>query len=115
MIKNCSIGSIDISVVDNKVVKMKEKDAFKYSLKCSEKVWTLPTKTSVKLSRNGEATFVSEGHILANSCNISFNDCMKDMNVEYIPQPCLNQQFKCKKQKSHHQLKPLLILFLMHL
>ena len=40
---------------------------------------------------------------------------MKDMNVEYIPQPCLNQQFKSKKQKSHHQLKPLLILFLMHL
>ena len=57
---NCSIGSIDINVTDNEVVKMKEKDAFKYSLKCSEKVRTLPTKISVKLSRKCEATFVSD-------------------------------------------------------
>ena len=38
---------------------MEEKDVFKYSLKRSEKV-TLPTKTSVKLSRKGEASFVSD-------------------------------------------------------
>ena len=30
----------------------------------------------------------------------------KDMNFEYIPKPCLNQQFKYKKQKSHLQLEP---------
>ena len=38
---------------------MEEKDVFKYSLKRSEKV-TLPTKTSVKLSRKSEASFVSD-------------------------------------------------------
>ena len=26
---------------------------------------------------------------------------LKEMNFEYIPQRCLNQQFKWKKQKNH--------------
>ena len=33
------------------------------------------------------------------------------MNCEYIPQCCLNQQFKYKKEKSHFQLEWWLILF----
>ena len=39
---------------------MEGKDIFKYSLKCSEKVKTLSTKTSVKLSSKGEAIFASD-------------------------------------------------------
>ena len=35
---------------------MEEKDVFKYNLKRSEKVETLPTKTSFKLRSKGEAT-----------------------------------------------------------
>ena len=59
---------------------MERKDVCNYSLKRSEKVKTLPTKTSVKLSSKGEATFVSDllfhGLVfLANSCNINFDNC----------------------------------------
>ena len=59
---------------------MERKDVFKYSLKRSEKVKTLPMKASVKLSGKGEATIASELLIqrvvvLANGCNISFDDC----------------------------------------
>ena len=43
-----------------KLKKMEGKYVFKYSLKRSKKVETLPTKTSVKLSSIGEATFVSD-------------------------------------------------------
>ena len=39
---------------------MEGKDVFKYSLKRSEKVETLPTKGSVKLSSKNEASFVSD-------------------------------------------------------
>ena len=39
---------------------MEGKDVFKYSLKRSEKVETLPTKASVKLSSKNEASFVSD-------------------------------------------------------
>ena len=56
---NRSIGSTATSVVANEVEKMEGKDVFKYSLKRSEKAKTLPTKTSIKLSSKGEATFVS--------------------------------------------------------
>ena len=39
---------------------MERKDVFKCNLKNSEKFGTLPTKTSVKLSNNGEAIIVSD-------------------------------------------------------
>ena len=57
---NSSVGSIPTSVIVNEVEKMEGKDVFKYNLKCSENFKTLPTKTSVKLSSKGEATFVSD-------------------------------------------------------
>ena len=58
----------------------KNNDRKRY-LKCSEKVKTLPTRTSVKLSSKGEATFISDLLFqrlvfLPNSCN---------MDCEYIP------------------------------
>ena len=56
---NSSIGSISASVIADEVEKMERKDVCKYSLKRSEKVKTLPTKTSVRLSSKSEATFVS--------------------------------------------------------
>ena len=56
---NSSIGSISASVIADEVEKMERKELCKYSLKRSEKVKTLPTKTSVKLSSKSEATFVS--------------------------------------------------------
>ena len=77
---NSSIGSIATSVIANEVEKMERKDVCKDSLQRSEKVKTLPTKTSVKLSSKSEATFFSELLFqrlvfLANGCNISFDDC----------------------------------------
>ena len=83
---------------------MERKDVCNYSLKRSEKVKTLPTKTSVKVSSKGKATFVSgllfQGLVfLANGYNITLT-IVKDMNCEYIPQRRLNQQFKSRKQKS---------------
>ena len=80
---------------------MAEKDIFKYSLKSSEKVKTLPTKTSVKLSSKGEVTFVSDllFQLFWKTILILALKIVKDMNREYIPQRCLNQQFKWKKQK----------------
>ena len=70
---------IATSIIGNEVEKMARKGIFKYSLKRSEKVKTLPTRTSVKLSSKGEA-FVSDllfqrFAVLANDCNISFDDC----------------------------------------
>ena len=58
---------------------MAGKDIFKYSLKRSENVKILQTRTSVKRSSKGEA-FVSDllfqrFALLANGCNISFDDC----------------------------------------
>ena len=59
---------------------MERKDVCNDSLKRSEKVKILPTKTSVKFSSKGEATFVSDLLfqklvLLANGCNINFDDC----------------------------------------
>ena len=77
---NSSIGNIATSVIANEVEKMERKDVCNDSLKRSEKVKTLPTKISVKLSSTGEATFVSDllfqGLVfLANGCNNNFDDC----------------------------------------
>ena len=77
---NSSIGSISASVIADEVEKMERKDVCKYSLKRSEKVKTLPTKTSVKLSSKSEATFISYPLFqrlifLKNDCNISFDNC----------------------------------------
>ena len=84
-----SIGNIATSVISTEVEKMERKDVCNDSLKSSEKVKTLPTKTSVKLGSKGTATVV-----------ILTLTIVKDMNYEYLPQCCLNQQFKCNKQKS---------------
>ena len=59
---------------------MAGKYVFKYIFKRSEKVKTLPTKTPVKLSSKGEATFVTNLLfqrlvVLANDCNISVDHC----------------------------------------
>ena len=76
---NSSIGNIATSVIANEVEKMERKDVCYDSLKSSEKVKTLPTKTSVKLGSKGAATFVSElllrVSFLANGCNINFDNC----------------------------------------
>ena len=77
---NSFIGSIATSAIADEVEKMERKDVCKYSLKRSEKVKTLPTKTSVKHSSKGEATFVSDllFHrliFLEIGCNISLNGC----------------------------------------
>ena len=72
----------------------KKKDVCKYSLKRSKKLKLL--KTSVKLSSKGEATLVS---FQPSGLDISFDEL--DINCEYFLQHCLNQQFTCKKQKSH--------------
>ena len=59
---------------------MERKNVCKYSLKRSEKLKTFLTKTSVKPSSKGEATFDSDilFHrlvFLEIGCNISLNDC----------------------------------------
>ena len=59
---------------------MERKDVCNDSLKSSEKVKTLPTKTSVKLGSKGTATFLSDllfqGLVfLASGCNINFDNC----------------------------------------
>ena len=51
---NSSAGSIATSITANKVEKMKGKDIFKYSLEHSEKVTTLPMKTSLKTSSESD-------------------------------------------------------------
>ena len=56
---NSSIGSISKSVITNEVEKMERKDVYKYSVKRSVKIKTLPKKTSVKLTSKSGATFVS--------------------------------------------------------
>ena len=76
---NNSIGSITTSAIANEVEKMEGKDVCKYSLKRSEKVKSLPTKISVKLSSKSEATFVSDLLFqrlvfLASGCIISFDN-----------------------------------------
>ena len=55
-----SIGNIATSVIATEVEKMERKDVCNDSLKSSEKVKTLPTKTSVKLGSKGTATFLSD-------------------------------------------------------
>ena len=77
---------------------MERKDVFKHSLKRSEKVKTLLTKTSVKLSSKVEPTIVADLLfqrlvVMANCCNIGLDNC-KAMNCEDIHQRCLNRQFK---------------------
>ena len=59
---------------------MAGKDIFKYSLKRSQKVKTLPTRRFVTLSSEEEFTLVSDLLfqrlvVFANGCNISFDDC----------------------------------------
>ena len=75
-----SIGNIATSVIANEVEKMERKDVCNDSLKRSEKVKTLPTKTFVKLGSKGAATFVSDLLFqgldsLANGCNNNFDNC----------------------------------------
>ena len=55
-----SAGNIATRVIANEVDKMERKDVCNDSLKRSEKVKTLPTKTSVKFGSKGETTFVSD-------------------------------------------------------
>ena len=69
---------------------MEEQDVFKYSLKHDMTVKTLLTKTSLKLSSKGEATIVSDLWfqrlvVLANGCNISFDDCKRQELWVYLP------------------------------
>ena len=59
---------------------MAGKDIFKYSLKRSQKVKTLPTIKFVTLSSEEEFTLLSDLLfqrlvVFANGCNISFDDC----------------------------------------
>ena len=72
---NSSVGSIATSIIANEVEKMKGKDIFKYSLKSSKKVKTLPIKTSHKISSKREATFVSDLLFQRSVSCISFNNC----------------------------------------
>ena len=99
-----SIGSIATSVIANEVEKMERKDVCNDSLKSSGKFKTLPTKTSVKLGSKSAATFVSDllfqGLVFRQTVVILTLTIVKDMNYECIPQCCLNQQFKCNKQKT---------------
>ena len=71
----------------------------KYSLKPNEKVKTVPTETSV-LSSKDEVIFdllFQRLVILANGCNISFDNC-KGHEMIACPQRSLNQQlFKAEK------------------
>ena len=48
------VGSIATSIIANEVEKMKGKNIFKYSLKCTEKVKTLPMKNCLQISSKGE-------------------------------------------------------------
>ena len=64
------------------VEKMELKVAFKYSLKRSEKVKTLPPKISVKLGNKNEATVDSyllfpRLVVLPNGSNISCDNCKR--------------------------------------
>ena len=58
---------------------MERKDVCKYSLKRREKVKSVPTEISIKLSSKGEATFVSDLLFqrllfLTNDCDIRLDD-----------------------------------------
>ena len=101
---NSSIGNIAASVIATEVEKMDRKDVCNDSLKSSEKVKTLPTKISVKLGSKGPATFLADllfqVLVFWQTVVILTLTIVKDMNYEYLPQCCLNQQFKCNKQKS---------------
>ena len=96
-----SIGNIVTRVITNEVDKMERKDVCNDSLKRSEKVKTLPTKTSVTFGSKGEATFCLtyyfKGYFFWQKVVILTLTVVKDMNCEYIPQCCLNQKFKCNK------------------
>ena len=75
---NSVLGSITTKVIGNEVEKNNDRKRY---LNCSEKVKTLTTRTSVKLSSKGEATFISDLLfqrlvVLPKSCN---------MDCEYIP------------------------------
>ena len=68
---------------------MERKDVCKYSLKRSEKVKTLPTKTCVKLSSKGEDTFFSDllfqMLLFWQRFILLALTIVKDMNYEYFP------------------------------
>ena len=75
---NSVLGSIATKVIANEVEKNNDRKRY---LNCSEKVKTLTTRTSVKLSSKGEATFISyllfqRLVVLPKSCN---------MDCGYIP------------------------------
>ena len=72
------------------VKKMDGKDFFKYSLKCSEKAKTLSTKTSVKLTREDDATIDSyllcqKLVVLAKVSNMGFEDYKEHELCAYPP------------------------------
>ena len=107
---NNSIRSIATNIIANEVENMKAKDVFKYSLKRSEKVKSLPTKTSVKLSSKDEATFVSylliqKLVVLASGCNISFNDCKGHEMRAYPPALFELTIFQSRKDTSNYSQK----------
>ena len=104
------LQSIYKSTIANEVEKIKGKDRFKYSLKRSEKVKTLPMKTSVKLSSESKGTIAFDllfqsFVFLENGCNISL-DNGKRREVRVYPLALLELTFKCKKQKCHLYLEP---------
>ena len=77
-----SIGNIVTRVITNEVDKMERKDVCNDSLKRSEKVKTLPTKTSVKFGSKGEVNFLSDLlfqglAFLAKGCNTNFDSCKR--------------------------------------
>ena len=72
------------------VEKMEGKDAFQYSLKRSEKVKTLATKTSVQLTGKDDATIdfyllFQRSVALPKVSNISFEDCKEHELCPYLP------------------------------
>ena len=76
---------------------MELKVAFKYSLKRSEKVKTLPPKISVKLGNKNEATV--DSYLLFPRLVVLPNG--SNMKCKNIHQLCLDQRVKCKKQEIH--------------
>ena len=78
--RNSLLGSIATSVIGYEVEKMTGRDIFKYNLKLSGKVKTLPARASVRLSSKDEAIFFSvilfqRLVVLAKGCNISLEVC----------------------------------------
>ena len=77
VLKKIQRGIWFLSLPISPTFNLKMQDVFKYSLKRSEKVKTLPTKTSVKLRSTGEAIIdfdllLQRLVVLKNGCNITF-------------------------------------------